>query len=282
MNLVGQKIKHKAYGVGTVIEMEDAGHITIEFPVKTSTFQYPQAFESYLTAEDDKLQEEIIRELQTKKDAEAAEKAAKAAAAEEAARLAREAEQASKKGSYSEKKYVPVKREEGKALTFLVFQGGTFAEESKSQSIWAPIYTAAGTTVFYWESLMNVREGDVILHCADGYIKAVSRAKGSYYDCDRPEYFMEDAEKLPDPNLYKHGRKVDLEYTILGTPIRTADYRDSILDYCRVKYAPFDKDGNGNMGYLYDMDSRLASVFLQAAAEKNPELKELDYIHWLL
>ncbi len=47
-------------------------------------------------------------------------------------------------------------------------------------------------------------------------------------------------------------------------------------------YTPFDKDGNGNMGYLYDIDPRLASIFLQAAAEKNENVKDLDYIQFLL
>lgn len=278
MNLIGQKIKHKAYGVGTIIEMEDDGHITVEFNAKTSTFQYPQAFEVFIKAEDPGVQEEALNKLQAIKDAQEAEKAAKA----EAARVALEAEKAAKAGAYSEKKHKPVRREDGQAMTFLVFQGGTFQEESKAQSIWAPIYSAAGNTLFYWENLTNVREGDVIIHCADGYIKAVSRAKGSYYDCDRPEYFMEDAKELPDPNLYKHGRRVDLEYTVLNNPIRTADYRDEIIEYCNVKYAPFDKDGNGNMGYLYDIDPRLASIFIQATADQNPELTGLDYIQWLL
>lgn len=279
MNLIGQKIKHKAYGIGTVVKMDDDSHVTIEFAAKTSTFQYPQAFEMFLTAEDDKVQADVMKDLQAMKEAIEAEKAAKAAAAEEAARLARETSQ-TKKGSSADKKYVPVSREEGQVLTFLVFQGGTFAQELKSQSIWAPIYTAGGTTAFYWESLMNVREGDIILHCADGYIKAVSRAKGSYYDCNRPDYFF--SEEITDPNLYRDGRKVDLEYTVINKPIKTRDYKEDILEYCNVKYAPFDKDGNGNMGYLYDLDSRLASVFMQATVEQNPELKDLDYIQWLL
>jgi len=50
--------------------------------------------------------------------------------------------------------------------------------------------------------------------------------------------------------LYKDCRKVEVEYTFLDNPVRTAECRDMIIQYCRVKYAPFDKDGNGNRGYL--------------------------------
>ena len=277
MNLLGQKIKHKAYGVGTVVNMDDDSHVTIEFASKTSTFQYPQAFEMFLTAEDDKVQTGVMNDLQAMKDAIAAEKAAKAAAAEEAARLARES-QPKKKGTSEDKKFVPVSREDGKALTFLVFQGGTFKEEAEGQFLWAPKVSASGGTCFHWDNMMNVREGDVILHCADGYIKAVSRAKGSFIECNRPIQYADNVDGL----WSKDGRKIECEYTLIEKPIKHSDYHDDIIEYCRVKYAPFDKDGNGNMGYLYDLDSRLASIFLQATVEKNPEIKDLDYIQWLL
>ena len=41
MNLIGCKVKHKVYGIGTIIEQEDAEHISVEFASKASTFQYP-------------------------------------------------------------------------------------------------------------------------------------------------------------------------------------------------------------------------------------------------
>ena len=43
-----------------------------------------------------------------------------------------------------------------------------------------------------------------------------------------------------------------------------------------------DKNGNGNRGFLYDIDPRLASVFLRAVAKEDEEVAGLDYIRWLL
>ncbi len=43
-----------------------------------------------------------------------------------------------------------------------------------------------------------------------------------------------------------------------------SNYQMDILRYCNVKYGPYDK--NGNRVYLYDIDSRLLSVFLKAVA----------------
>lgn len=269
MNLIGCKVKHKLFGIGTVIEQEDPEHITVEFESKTSTFQYPLAFEKYLQIEDEERREGVLKDLNTKKDAIDAEKAAKEAKLMEAARKIYGG------GEYVDKKYVPVKRKEGIALTFFVFQGGIFDVQAKEQYIWAPVYNAAGDNLFYWDNIMNIREGDVIIHAEGGYIKAISRSKGSWYEYDNPYDIF-------DNPIYKDGRRVDLDVTIIKNPIPTSDYKDEIIRYCNVKYAPFDKNGNGNRGYLYDIDPKLVSVFLKAVIKDNKEIKDLDYIQWLI
>ncbi len=270
MNLVGSKVKHKAFGIGTVISQEDDEHITVEFPAKTTSFQYPGAFEKFLSFEDEALQEATLSELQQKKETQEKEREERSAMWVTAVKKTY-----SSSGNYDDKKYVPVKRVVGTPLTFFVFQGGIFEVQSKEQYIWAPIYNAAGDHCFYWENIMNVREGDIIIHGDDGYVKAVSRAKGSWYPFDNPYDIF-------DNPIYNEGRRVDLEVTLIGNPILTADYRDEIIQYCNVMYAPFDKRGNGNRGYLYDLDPKLASVFLRATAKNNKEIAELDYIQWLL
>ena len=271
MNLIGSKVKHKAFGIGTVIEQEDADHITVEFSSKTSTFQYPLAFEKFLESEDLELQEQILKDLHEKQRVIEEERSSIIAKWAEVANNA----YSSDAYAYDDKKYVPVKRIEGVALTFLVFQGGIFDVQSKEQYIWAPIYNAAGDHLFYWDNIMNIREGDIIIHVDSGFIKAVSRAKGSWYSFDNPYDIF-------DNPIYKDGRRVDLEVTLLSHPIITSDYREDIIRYCNVKYAPFDKNGNGNRGYLYDIDNKLVSVFLKEAVKHNAELSDLDYIRWLL
>lgn len=49
-----------------------------------------------------------------------------------------------------------------------------------------------------------------------------------------------------------------------------------------MKYAPFDKDENGNMGCLYDLNQNLAAFFIQEIAKKNPEVIDLDYLKFIL
>ena len=124
--------------------------------------------------------------------------------------------------------------------------------------------------------MLLVNEGDIILHGCDGYIKAISVAVSNCYDCNRPK------EREFENSWNNEGRRVDLDYTILSHPIKTSDFRYDILEYCSVKYSPFDKDGNGNMGYLYELNLELARIFLRAAVQKNPYLTDADYINNLI
>lgn len=98
--LLNKKVKHFGkFGVGTVIEQDDTS-ITVEFPAKTCKFQYPAAFEKFLTAEDKDVADAISVELKAAKDAEEVAKAAEAAkkAAEEQAKLEALKAQASSSG----------------------------------------------------------------------------------------------------------------------------------------------------------------------------------------
>lgn len=266
--------------MGTVIEQDDTS-ITVEFPAKTCKFQYPAAFEKFLIAEDKDVADAISAGLKAAKDAEEAAKAADAAkkAAEEQVKLDALKAQAASSGKKvsTSKAYKPVQRVPGQALTYLVFQGDTYNEERTGQFIWAPKFTKDGRTMHHWDRLMDVREGDVIFHCSDGYIQAISRAKASFEESARPDLATGDWT-----NWEKDGRRVDCDYHVLKTPLKHGAYKEKILEYCNVKYAPFDKDGNGNMGYFYDLNQSLAAFFIQEIAKKNPDVLNLDFLKYLL
>lgn len=280
IDLLNKKVKHKTFGTG-VVSAQDEKYITVDFATKSSKFMYPAVFEKFLVPEDADVLSAINDEIAAKKAAEEAAKAAEVAkkAAEEQAKLdalKAQAAASSKSGSTA-KAYKPIKRIAGTALSYLVFQGGTYSEEFSGQFIWAPKCTKGGGTCHHWDRLMNVREGDIIFHCADGYIQAISRAKGSCMDSARPDKTSGDWTMWE-----KDGRRVDCEYHQLKKPIKHGAYKETIIKYCGVKYAPFDKDGNGNMGYLFDLNKELAAFFMNEIIKKNPEVVDLDYVKFLL
>lgn len=281
-DLLNLNVKHKVFGIGVITEAS-GNHLTIKFATRESKFVYPDAFEKFIIADDASVQAEIMEEINNiKLAAEAQRQAAEEARRiEENARLAALKAQTVKgdKKVNATKAYVPAKRIDGQPFTYLVFQGGTFDEESTGQFLWAPKANKDGYQFHHWNRMMDVREGDVILHCSNGYIKAISRAKGSCVDSAKPELSARNEEW---EQWETDGRRLDCEYHILKNPIKHGDFKDDILRYCNVKYAPFDKDGNGNMGYLYDIVPELAKIFVKAAAKKNTEIIDLDFLRFLL
>ncbi len=87
MDLVNNKVKSKALGIGTVIEQDDS-HIIVQFAAKKSTFQYPEAFRKFLTVEDDEIQQTLLAEI-TAADALIAEAKIKAEETRKAAEQAK-------------------------------------------------------------------------------------------------------------------------------------------------------------------------------------------------
>lgn len=281
MDLKNQHVTHKTLGSGVIISQDDK-YITVEFASKTSKFMYPNpdTFGKFLSLADASIQAAVLKEAE---DARIAAEHARAQAEEEkraAEQARRDAELATrtsgKTSSPAKKVAARIERVPGKAMTFYVFQGDTFDIESSGGFIWAPQHSQSGGRVFHWDNMLLVKEGDIVLHGCNGYVVAVSIAVSDCYDCDRPE------KRTFEDSWNNEGRRVDLKYTTFLNPIKTSDFTRDILEYCKVKYSPFDKDGNGNMGYLYELHRELARIFLRAAIRSNPYLSDLDYVQGLL
>lgn len=277
MDLLGTKVKHKAFGTGTVTEI-DTQYITIAFAAKTTKFLFPACFENFVKAEDASVQSTIDKMIvdakvaaeQKKQEEEAARKAAEEKKMAEEA-LKREA--IARKTSYKPKEAIRTIRVEGKNMVFFVFQGNTFERECEGGYIWAPVYDKSGSQPHHWARLEDVRKGDIILHGCDAHIKAISMVKDSCYGAAQPEELQ--SEDLWEQN----GRRVDCEYIRINNPIKTSQFREDIVRLCQAKYSPFDKDGNGNMGYLYEINRELAKIFIKASIENNPYLEAEEFIN---
>ncbi len=272
MNLKNTIVISKAFGKGKVINQIE-GYIEVAFENRNSKFVYPDAFEKFIRAEDATIQQAIIDEINAAKKAEEEKKAAEAQRKiEEAERIAVLEQQ---KFKTSSKKKVAVTRpirSEGKPMIFYVFQGNTFDKESHGGYIWAPITNKSGSKIHHWDRLLDVRAGDIILHGCNARVAAISTAKESCYECEQPE-------ELRREDLWDlQGRRVDCNYIIIDKPIATAAYKSEIIEKSAAKYSPFDRDGNGNMGYLYEINRDLARLFVSESAKLNPYLLDYSFI----
>lgn len=187
MELKNQKVKHKLFGIGTVINQEN-GNITVQFSNKTKNFVYPNAFSEYLKAENSEIQDIILNEIQEAKVIEAERKRA-----EENIRKAEEQRKAEKNSSaklseynsiliktpYVAKPAVKSQRIEGKRMTYFVFQGQKYEEEYYGEYISTPVSDETDRSYHHWSRMLELVPGDIILHGCRGYVQAVSTVRSS-------------------------------------------------------------------------------------------------------
>lgn len=144
---------------------------------------------------------------------------------------------------------------------FYVFQNQSFKEECTGEYLWAPKKAKDGSDNHHWTRMKEVRKGDVIFHGYKQRIVAVSVAKSDAYSSERPG-------ELSADNWIKEGWRVDSEYFCFPHSIKPKDYWEDIKQLQPGKYAPFDKNGAGNMGYLFSISQDLARYILDATAGK--------------
>lgn len=65
MNLIGELVKHKAFGEGKVTK-QDEQHITIEFKIGEKVFSYPIVFNNHLTINNQEVSDLILNEIKVK------------------------------------------------------------------------------------------------------------------------------------------------------------------------------------------------------------------------
>lgn len=279
MNLIGIQVSHAQWGVGQIIAHDEIT-LTVEFLEKAIRFLYPSAIGTHIQATDPAVHAAILQEIEDAKASviaqQKAAEEAKQAAIQKQIDAAAAKKSSSKVTSASKKVAAKQARISGKPMTFFVFQNTTFDRELQGGYIWAPTTNKAGYTFHYWERLLDVRPGDVILHGYNAHVQAVSIAQSAYYDCVQPQ------ELRTEDSWDMDGRRVDCDYILLDNPIKTADYVGDILRLCNTKYSPFNKYGTGNQGYLFELNREMAKIFLEAAATANPYLKSNRTITELL
>lgn len=283
MNLIGEKVNNITHGVGTIIAIE-GDYMTVQFPEKKAKFPYPDAFLKHVTLNNQSLQDEMhaiaassIEEKKKNRELAKAQKIKETLQSIEAAKNPVKKE-VSGKITTSHKKVSSSNQREtikwipGKRRTYYCFQGGSFNSEYAGGYIWAPYESDSGMKIHYWDRLKDLIAGDMIFHAVHGNIRAISIVAEPSIIAARPEKLV---------GIFKddhRGYLVRCNYTYIDNPINALDYKDQTREYSQVKYAPFNVNGTGNLGYLYELDQRLAKLFLEESIKKNPSLGDITFV----
>lgn len=137
-----------------------------------------------------------------------------------------------------------------------VNQGATYTKERDGGFLWAPMLNKAGRPQYHWDTMDEVREGDVVLHYSNGSLRAASRVTAAARPAPNP---------LDDQSWDDAGRLVEAQYEELNEPVALA----AIDEGARVRQgSPFTVAGSVQQVYLV----RLQDGFVYELAEQFPEL----------
>jgi len=142
------------------------------------------------------------------------------------------------------------------ASVWWVNQGATYAKERDGGFLWAPMVNKAGRPLYHWDTMDEVREGDVVLHYSNGSLRAVSHVSAAAKPAPNP---------LGDETWEEAGRLVETQYQELNEPVALA----AIDEGARIRQgSPFTTAGSVQQVYLV----RLQGDFVNELTQRFPEL----------
>lgn len=145
-------------------------------------------------------------------------------------------------------------------------------DDYKKGTVRSPYYDYSGKKRYYWDTLSELKPGDLLFNYNEGIIKAVGIVTSYCHDVPISE-LQWGTEEWGDTR-----RQVDYKPFELDNPINIADYRNEIIKYSRDKNSAFDKNGGVNRGYVYELEPELADLFARAIGIESigdPDGKEL-------
>lgn len=145
-----------------------------------------------------------------------------------------------------------------RASVWWVNQGATYTKERDGGFLWAPLLNKAGRPQYHWDTMDEVRVGDVVLHYSNGSLRAASRVSAAARPAPNP---------LGDQSWEEAGRLVETRYQELNEPVALG----AIDASARIRQgSPFTSTGSVQQVYLVRLDGE----FVHQLAQRFPELAE--------
>ncbi|MDQ1059738.1 hypothetical protein QFZ23_003639 [Arthrobacter globiformis] len=125
-----------------------------------------------------------------------------------------------------------------------VNQGRSFARELDMGITWAPLLTEKGRKQHHWERMDLAQPGDVVMHYAEGQIRAISRVLVGSHPASNPHAGGE---------WIQSGRELKLSYDVLDVAVALERLPLELRRSHSGNGSPFDRYGSVNLGYFFDL-----------------------------
>ena len=137
----------------------------------------------------------------------------------------------------------------------------TFRHEVDNGYIWCPKTKSNGARNHFYETLREVRQGDLVFSFAFAQLQAVGPAKLACYSCPKPDEFGKVGASWNDL-----GWRVDVGFQKFGSPLRIKEVIGKIVHLLPRQYSPIQENGHGNqVAYLSEISQALAATLINLA-----------------
>lgn len=150
-----------------------------------------------------------------------------------------------------------------------VNQGTTIQAEKEDGILWAPLLNTQGRKLYHWETMKEVKEGDIILHYSNKAIRYVSQVTDAAVEAPKPG-------SMANTSWQEAGRLVRTKYVELSPPIALQQFNQQIMQL-NLTQGPLHSGGGVNQGYLFRFSRQGLQVLQSLTAEVNwPDFTILD------
>ncbi len=139
-----------------------------------------------------------------------------------------------------------------------VNQNQTYKFEIPGGFLWSPKTRADGGSNYFYNTMEQVRTGDMVFSYSGTYIKAVGIVKNEAKTARKPNF------QSAGSNWAKEGWYVPVDFTEMNAQFRPKEFIESIRPLLADKYAPLQRNGNGLQGvYLTEISRELAKLLMK-------------------
>ncbi|MFW5988224.1 MAG: McrB family protein, partial [bacterium] len=150
-----------------------------------------------------------------------------------------------------------------------VNQGQTMEAEKDEGILWAPIQSKGGKTQYHWETMTEVKAGDIILHYANGALRYLSQVKEEAIKADKPA-------SMEDDEWNRKGRLIKTEYYKLDPAVSLDQFNQELVEL-EIEKGPINKLGGVNQGYLFYFTKEALAIIQNSSKETNwPDFSILE------
>lgn len=158
------------------------------------------------------------------------------------------------------------KEQEAEPRIWFVVQGQTFTPELGQKFLWAPLTDKRGGTHKHWQAMNDLKPGDVVVHNTIGGIKGISQVTSLPFACSNP---------FEGDEWRGEGIRADVQIqAVIEPPIRAETLRqlkDPLAAALADVRGPFNSQGTGNQGYLYEFTWEALAILLKDQTFELPE-----------